>query len=56
VRDGRLVRLVHSNKTTYTPRHTSGIGLIPLGSRSRYIEFDDAVEERSNDKTRMYLR
>jgi hypothetical protein len=54
VRDGRLVRWVYFKKNS--AKEYPGITLIPLGNRSRYIEFEDAVEERSNDKTRMYLR
>jgi hypothetical protein len=41
----------------YVPKHSSGIGLIPLGNRTRFVDFgNEAVEERNNDKTLMYLR
>lgn len=61
MRDARLVRQLHYGKakknSNYIGRHRVGIALIPLGNRGRVLDFgDEAIEERSNDKTRMYLR
>ncbi len=58
MRDGRLTRTYISlNEKPYEPKHRHGIALIPLGDRERVINFgDEGIEERTNDKTRMYLR
>ncbi len=58
MKDGRLTRTYISlRKSSYVPRHRTGIALIPLGDRKRFIDFgDEAAEERTNDKTQMYLR
>ncbi len=35
-------------RNDYIGRHRTGIALIPLGNRTRYIEFEDSIEERDS--------